>query len=87
MLVGVSSTIAAAIVGFTSPGLLEMIGVALLGGFMATTAAVVVAFYSATGTYRFGLDPDNHSVAIVTSSLDLFGAFSLILALLVLGLA
>ena len=39
-----------------------MMGVALLAGFMATTAAVVVGFYAAVATYRFGLDPDNHGV-------------------------
>ena len=37
-------------------------------------------------TYRFGLDPDNHGIPIVTSSLDLLGALSLILAIVLLGL-
>ena len=63
-----------------------MMGVSLLAGFLATTAAVVVGFYAAVATYRFGLDPDNHGVPIVTSSLDLLGALSLILAIVILGL-
>ena len=37
-----------------------MMGVSLIAGFLATTAAVVVGFYAAVATYRFGLDPDNH---------------------------
>ena len=41
-----------------------------------------------TGTkYRFGLDPDNHGIPIVTSSLDFLGAMSLILAIVILGLS
>ena len=51
-----------------------------------TTAAVVVGFYAAVATHRFGLDPDNHGVPMVTSSLDLLGALSLILAIVILGL-
>jgi mgtE-like transporter len=69
-----------------SPGNLDMMGVALLAGFMATTCSVVVGFYAAVATYRFGLDPDNHGVPMVTSSLDLLGALSLILAIVILGL-
>ena len=65
---------------------LDMMGVALLAGFMATTASVIVGFYAAVATYRFGLDPDNHGVPMVTSSLDLLGALSLILAIVILGL-
>jgi mgtE-like transporter len=38
-------------------------------------------------THRFGLDPDNLSIPLVTSSLDLLGALSLILAIVILGLA
>jgi len=53
---------------------------------MATTASVIVGFYAAVATYRFGLDPDNHGVPMVTSSLDLLGALSLILAIVILGL-
>ena len=37
--------------------------------------------------YRLGLDPDNHGIPIVTSSLDLLGALSLILAIVLLGLS
>ena len=83
----VSSTIAAAVVHRHSPGFGPMLGVSLIAGFLATTAAVVVGLYSAVATYRFGLDPDNHGIPLVTSSLDLFGAVSLILAIVILGLA
>jgi len=83
---GISSIIVAHVANQASPGALDMMGVALLAGFMATTASVIVGFYAAVATYRFGLDPDNHGVPMVTSSLDLLGALSLILAIVILGL-
>jgi mgtE-like transporter len=84
---GTSSIIVAHVANKASPGALDMLGVALLAGFFATTAAVVVGFFAAVATYRYGLDPDNHGVPMVTSSLDLLGALSLILAIVILGLA
>jgi mgtE-like transporter len=84
---GVSSVVVSHVANKASPGALDMLGVTLLAGLLATTAAVVVGFYAAVATYRFGLDPDNHGVPMVTSSLDLLGALSLILAIVILGLA
>ena len=84
---GVSSIVVAHVANKASPGALDMFGVTLLAGMLATTAAVVVGFYAAVATHRFGLDPDNHGVPMVTSSLDLLGALSLILAIVILGLA
>jgi mgtE-like transporter len=87
LLLGVSADIVAALFNLTSPGALEMIGVSLLAGVFATTAAVLVGYYGAVATYRLGLDPDNHGIPIVTSSLDFLGAVSLILAIVILGLS
>jgi mgtE-like transporter len=86
LLLGITADIAAAVVGLKSPGSLEMIAVSLLAGSLATTFAVLVGFYGAVASYRLGLDPDNHGIPIVTSSLDLFGALALILAIVALGL-
>jgi mgtE-like transporter len=86
-LLGVSADIVAALFDLASPGALEMIGVSMLAGAFATTAAVVVGYYGAVATYRLGLDPDNHGIPIVTSSLDFLGAVSLILAIVLLGLS
>jgi mgtE-like transporter len=86
LFLGISSDIAALVAGLHSPGPLEMIAVSMLAGAFATTAAVLVGYYGAVATYRLGLDPDNHGIPIVTSSLDLLGAFALILAIVILGL-
>jgi mgtE-like transporter len=85
LLLGVSADIAAAAAGLRSPGSLQMIGVSMLAGLVSTTFAVLVGFYGAVAAYRLGLDPDNHGIPIVTSSLDLLGAFALILAIVALG--
>jgi mgtE-like transporter len=84
---GFTSIAVANVLNKASPGFGDMLGVSLIAGFLATTAAVIVGFYSAVATHRFGLDPDNHSIPLVTSSLDLLGALSLILAIVILGLA
>jgi len=85
-LLGVSADIAALVAGLKSPGSLEMIAVSMLAGVIATTFAVLVGFYGAVAAHRLGLDPDNHGIPIVTSSLDLLGAFALILVIVALGL-
>lgn len=86
-LVGVSADVAAALFGLASPGVIQMIGASLLGGLIATCFAVIVAYYGAIAAYRTGLDPDNHGIPLITSSMDLVGAFSLVLALVILGIA
>ncbi len=85
--VGSISHALALVTGYESPGLALMIIVSLFGGLIATTAAILVAYYSSIGTYRFGLDPDNHSIPIITATMDLVGVFSLIISLIIFGLA
>jgi mgtE-like transporter len=70
-----------------SPGLLAMIGVSALAGLIATTTAVLAAYYGSTLSYRLGLDPDTYGIPIITAAVDLLGFMSLIIALIVFGLA
>ncbi len=60
---------------------------ALLSGGLATLFAVLVAYYSTMAAFRFGLDPDTYGIPVVTSSLDLVGAFTLVLAMVAVGVA
>jgi mgtE-like transporter len=84
-LVAVSSYIAASIAGLASPGVVKMVLISLIGGFMATVVAIGIVYYGAIATYRLGLDPDNHGIPLITSSMDLVGAFALILAIVLVG--
>jgi mgtE-like transporter len=86
-LVALSADLAAYLTGLASPGVLNMVAVALLGGVIATAAVVLIAYYGAIAAFRLGLDPDNHGIPMVTSSMDLLGAFALVLAIVILGIA
>ncbi len=72
--------------GQLSPGFLPMLGVSALAGLLATTAAVLAAYYGSTVSYRFGLDPDTYGIPIITAAVDLLGFMSLIIALNVFDL-
>jgi len=85
-LVAVSADVAASVAGLASPGVLRMVAISLLGGFIATAIAVAIAYYGAIAAVRLGLDPDNHGIPLITSSMDLVGAFALILAIVLIGL-
>ncbi|MEM7095669.1 MAG: magnesium transporter [Actinomycetota bacterium] len=71
--------------GLASPGAGWLVAAALLGGAVATVIAAAVAYYSTIGSVRAGLDPDTYGIPLVTSTLDLVGAFTLILAIELLG--
>lgn len=86
VMLGLSADVAANVANLHSPGVLKMVAVSVVGGLMSTGFAVVIGYYAAVFTHRLGLDPDNYGIPIVTSTLDLFGAFSLILAIVLLGL-
>jgi mgtE-like transporter len=75
------------IVGKSSPGFVPLIGSALTGGLLATTFVCLVAYYGTLVVVRFGLDPDNHGIPLVSASLDVVGSATLILALLAWGVA
>jgi Permease, similar to cation transporters len=84
-MVGFSANLVAVILGKTTPGFVTMIEVSLLAGFFATIASCAVAYYSAIATFRFGWDPDNHSIPISSAVMDLVGTLCLVLVILLLG--
>jgi mgtE-like transporter len=85
VLTGVAAHLAARLIGLSSPGLVDMIGITFLAGLLATVPVIVVAYYTAVATFRLGLDPDNHGIPMITSSMDFVGVISLVIALLVFG--
>ena len=86
-LLGLVASVAGGLTGHAGPGLADLVSVAVLGGVTATVLVVVVAYYGTLVAVRFGLDPDTYGIPMVTSSLDLAGAFTLILAVVVVGVA
>jgi mgtE-like transporter len=55
------------------PGAWTLIGTTVLAGILVTPVTLVIGYYLAVVTYRFGLDPDNQGVPIITSVMDLTG--------------
>ena len=84
---GVIAEIGGQLANRASPGLIDLVAIALVGGVLVTFCVVAVAFYSTIVAVRFGLDPDTYGIPTVTASLDFIGAFALILALMVVGVA
>ncbi|MGH2787482.1 MAG: magnesium transporter [Actinomycetota bacterium] len=69
------------------PGTLRFAGIVMVGGALATIAASLIGYYAAIATYRFGFDPDNHTIPLVTSGMDLLGVICLVIALGLFGVA
>ena len=84
---GLVAEVGGALADQASPGTLDLVLVAVVGGLMATACVVVVAYYATIVAVRFGLDPDTYGIPMVTSTLDFVGAFTLILAIVALGVA
>ncbi|MGH2695859.1 MAG: magnesium transporter [Actinomycetota bacterium] len=84
-LLGLAAHGLAALLGLSSPGAATMIGVTVMAGLLVTLLTAFVAYYTAAATYRVGLDPDNHGLPTITSSMDLLGVVCVVLALQAFG--
>ena len=61
------------------------VGGTILSGLVITPITLVASYYLAIGTFRFGLDPDNQSVPIITSAMDLAGVATVLFVMTSLG--
>ena len=77
----------AELLGMRHPGIVDHVGATLTGGLLATLIAALIGYYAATVTFRFGFDPDNHTIPLVTSGMDLLGVICFVVALVVFGVA
>ena len=82
---GAIGWVGARLLGTDPPSVLVLVGVALVGGLLATAALSTVSYAAATATFRFGLDPDNHGIPIVTATMDLLGILCLVAAVALTG--
>ena len=84
---GVGAHALARALGQESPGLGPMVLASLMGGALAMAFVVTVAYYGTIAAYRTGVDPDTYGIPVVSSSVDFVGAFTLVWAIALLGLA
>ena len=47
---------------------------------------LVIAYYGTIATVRLGIDPDTYGIPMVSSTVDLVGALTLVVAIATLGL-
>jgi mgtE-like transporter len=83
--VGLIAHGASVVVGLSSPGLVSMIAISLAAGMLATVLLAAVAYGAASATFRFGLDPDNYGIPIVTATMDFFGVLCLVAGIALVG--
>ena len=67
------------------PSFQALVGGTILSGLVVTPITLVASYYLAIGTFRFGLDPDNQSVPIITSVMDLTGVAVVLFVMTSLG--
>ena len=83
--VGVAGWGAAFVVPTVEPlSLSATVGTTLLAGLLATPILALAAYTAATASFRFGFDPDNHGIPIVTATMDLAGVLCLVAAITIL---
>ena len=84
-LTGVTAHFIAVATNRASPGLFDMVLIALVAGAFSTVGAALLAYGTAVATFRFGLDPDNHGIPMITSSMDLAGVLAVVGTVVLLG--
>jgi mgtE-like transporter len=83
---GAGAHVVARLLGEASPGLGKIIAASVLGGVAAMLVVLAIAYYGTIATVRLGIDPDTYGIPMVSSSVDLVGALTLIVAIATLGL-
>jgi len=85
--VGLAGWLAALVVpGVVPLGLPLTLSVVLLAGLFAVPILALAAYAAATLSFRFGFDPDNHGIPIVTATMDLSGVLCLLAAVTLLAI-
>jgi mgtE-like transporter len=73
------------LLGHASPTIWAMVGGTVLAGLIVLPILLGLGYYLAVGTTRFGLDPDNLSIPLITGVMDLAGIAAVLLAMSLSG--
>lgn len=84
-IVGLGATALAELTTRDHPGAVAMIGATMLAGLLVLPVILALAYGVAVATAWFGLDPDDHSVPVITSAMDLVGVAAVLVAMHALG--
>lgn len=83
---GAGAHVVAELLGEASPGLVKLVVASVLGGVAAMVVVLVIAYYGTIAAVRTDLDPDTYGIPMVSSTVDLVGALTLIVAITAMGL-
>lgn len=81
LVVGLTSYLASRYLGMATPPLSTMLLIAFFGGILCTTFLNFASYYIAILSFRFGLDPDNDTIPLITSLTDIVGVFCLLFSI------
>ncbi|MET0728913.1 MAG: magnesium transporter [Acidimicrobiales bacterium] len=84
---GAGAHLVAQALDIASPGFWQLVAASVLGGAAAMLVVLVIAYYGTIAAVRSDVDPDTYGIPLVSSTVDLAGALTLIVAIAVLGLA
>ncbi len=87
VVLGAATEVLSVVLSLTGPAVVTLLGVVMVAGLLATTTTNFIGYYGAVATYRYGLDPDNFGIPLVSGTSDLLGAIALILSLIIFGLS
>ena len=85
-LVGISAFVVSLLMGIDSPGFFNMIFISTFAGLIAVTIVNLVGYYISITTYKLRLDPDTHSIPLLSSIIDAFGALCFVAVLILMDL-
>ena len=66
--------------------LADLIFISTFAGYILTTVIIIVTFLISIAAFRFGFDPDNITIPVVTAIADILGVISLLIVLSVFGI-
>lgn len=64
--------------GSSNISFVDSLAIIMVAGFLATTILSPLSYYVAIAATKFGLDPDDHSIPITSSVMDLLGSMVLV---------
>lgn len=87
LFIGTVGFVLADVAGRATPAASTTIGGTVLAGLLLLPIILTLGYYLAVGTSRFGLDPDNYSVPLITGAVDLAGVVAFVGAMALSGVS
>ena len=82
--VGFLTFVASNCLAVTTAAISKMLFISFLGGILCTAFINLASYYIAILSFRFGLDPDNDTIPLITSLTDVVGVLCLLFAMSVI---